>query len=196
MNTLGQFVKLGLVVLTLTTTSFGAAAPKRAPHNLSASSSSSGTTSTRRKVGVDLLLGAGVNDVYGSWGMNVRIGAEYRIPNKPFLVGAETGLMFGWGATGIPFLATGTYEISDFASKKFQPRFGLSFGPMISVGHSYYWWYYRSESYSTVSLLILTRPGAQIQLSDSIALNAELVVGGSLSGMFIIAPEATLAIKL
>ncbi len=128
--------------------------------------------------------------------MNFRVGADFRIGNKPLLIGAETGLMFGFGGTGIPFLGTATYELSDFSTKNFQARFGVSFGPMVHVGHGYYSWYYRYSDYSSVSLLVLTRPGGQVKLADNMALNVELVVGGSLSGMFILSPEATLVVKL
>lgn len=194
MKTFANTLKLGLIVVTLTTAQSFAAPSKKAAHNLNASSSNS--TSYRNRSKVDLLLGAGVSSLYGAWGMNFRVGAEFRISDKPILLGAETGLMFGFGGSAVPFLATATYELSDLSTKNFQARFGVSFGPMVHIGRTYYWYYYRYDDYSSVSLMILTRPGGQIRIADNIALNVEMVVGGSLSGMFFLSPEATLVIKL
>lgn len=194
MKTFTNTLKLGLIVLTLTAGHSFAAPSKKSGTTLNASSSGSSTYRGRSKV--DLLLGAGVNSLYGSWGLNFRVGAEFRIGDRPLLIGAETGLIFGFGGSAIPFLGTATYELSDLSNKTIQARFGVSVGPMIHIGRGYYWWYSRYDDYASVSLMILTRPGAQIRMSDNMALNAELVIGGSLSGMFMLNPQATLVIKL
>lgn len=142
-----------------------------------------------------LLFGGGFTDIYGYWGMALRLGAEFRIGDLPLLAGAESGLMFGFGGTAVPILATATYELQDLSTRRFQTRFGVSLGPIVHVGRGLNFWY-DDYDYSRVSLALLTRPGCQFNISEAMALNLEVAIGGTLGGIFIFSPQATFVVKI
>lgn len=180
-------IRTGLLALTLALPLF-AADKKRA-----AVSGTFQAPAQRSKA--SLIMGAGVADVYGFWGLHFRLGAEFRVSNKPLLIGAESGVMVGLGFTGIPILGTMTYEVQDFSTKTFQTRFGVSLGPIINIGRRYWFWLDRDDG-TSVSIAILTRPGGRVKMAENMALDVEVLVGGTLGGDFILSPQASLVINL